>query len=178
MSTSTPVLPQDVLPIYPWERQQEETEKAFRAFAVYRDLGLVRTLTKASTEIGTCRNQIAEWSAKYGWKDRTRAFDMHEDRISLLARRAAIESMNLRHAEAAEMAILVAAKEIKRYIKEGLELRPAELAKLLDVAVKIERLARGEPDSIQDNNSSTVQVQIYMPDNGRDKKRDDETGQT
>ena len=37
----------------PWERQTGEPEAAYRAFAIYRDLGPARSLRAVTTAIGT-----------------------------------------------------------------------------------------------------------------------------
>jgi len=71
------------LVIEPWERQPKESEQAFGAFRIYRDMleehgarslrEVARTLHKPLTTLG-------EWSKKHGWVERAAAFDRDVDR--------------------------------------------------------------------------------------------------
>lgn len=89
---TTPRLP------LPWERQSNETEPAWEAFARYRDLGRTRSLSRLASElVGTTpntpetppkhprnpdsvRRQIGRWSSVHGWRDRVIAWDNEVDR--------------------------------------------------------------------------------------------------
>jgi hypothetical protein len=61
-----------------WERQPDETGKAYEAFTCYRDLGPDRSLAKAAESYyGSSTNlaQIGLWSRKFDWVARVRAYD-------------------------------------------------------------------------------------------------------
>src|SRR5258707_856195 len=67
----------------PWEQQPTESGQAYKAFCVYRDLGLerqiklaYRTATKrpASEQVSGRWNQ---WAKRYEWDQRARAYDAH-----------------------------------------------------------------------------------------------------
>ncbi len=73
-----------------WERQPEETSKAYEAFICYRDLGPDRSLAKAAESYyGSSTNlaQIGLWSRKFDWVARVRAYDDFLE----MERRAAVE---------------------------------------------------------------------------------------
>jgi hypothetical protein len=73
-----------------YDRETDESTKAFEAWTVYRDLGAKRSLQKASEMYyghGANVGQFARWSRRYGWVERTRAFDVEREMI----RRSAIE---------------------------------------------------------------------------------------
>ena len=73
-----------------YERQPGETQRAFDAFKVYRDLGAERSLARAA-EIyygsSTNRSQLGVWSRKHDWVARAAQRDDYIDMI----RRQAVE---------------------------------------------------------------------------------------
>ena len=73
-----------------YDRETNESAKAFDAWTVYRDLGAERSLQKASEMYyghGANVGQFERWSRRYGWVERARAFDVEREMI----RRSAIE---------------------------------------------------------------------------------------
>jgi hypothetical protein len=86
----------------PWDRQPNESSKAFAAFCLYLDLGPQRSVAKAY-RLHTGRKQAAVsgtwnlWRSKYRWKNRAQAFDdniFHE--LSIAHRQAKMEVGRLR----------------------------------------------------------------------------------
>lgn len=134
-----------------WERQQGETTKAYAAFCVYRDLGPDRSLEKVRKEYEKNGKKISvkflgRWSAKYNWVERARAYDDYLDYKKREEQEKAIRDMAERHAK---VAMLFQQKVLERL--QGInpsELSPADLARWLDVATKLERLSRGKPTEI------------------------------
>ncbi len=131
-----------------WERQPGESSKAYAVFCVYRDLGPERSLEKVVPKLGKRRaKQVLErWSVKYGWVARVHAYDDYIERKKREEKEKAILEMAERHAREA-MAIQQKALERLRDIDPS-ELSPFELIRWIEVAVKIERLSRGEPTEI------------------------------
>jgi hypothetical protein len=73
-----------------YDRETDESAKAFEAWSIYRDLGAGRSLQKASEMYyghGANVGQFERWSRRYGWVERARAFDVEREMI----RRSAIE---------------------------------------------------------------------------------------
>jgi len=60
-----------------WERQNNESSKAYAAFCVYRDLGPERSLEKVRQNLDKPRTRkwLGEWSVKYNWVERAQAYD-------------------------------------------------------------------------------------------------------
>lgn len=56
-----------------WERRADESEQAYEAFSVYRDI--VRSTAKVGQKLGKSTALIHRWSAKYDWVERARAYD-------------------------------------------------------------------------------------------------------
>ena len=130
----------------PWTRQKRESHQAFEAFCVYRDMGPARSQTKVAKILGKSSNLINRWCRQWRWVSRAAAWDAEIDRINLVARAEAVKQMQERHASIASEALDRVVERLKSIQSE--ELTPADTAKWLEVATKIERLSRGEPTEI------------------------------
>ncbi|WP_406172111.1 hypothetical protein [Streptomyces sp. NBC_00996] len=129
-------------PVEPWERQSGESPQAFEAFAAYRDLGPVRSLTKAARELDKSRTLLGRWSRQYAWVMRASAYDREQDRVFLAEQQQARRDIARRHAKLAQAFL---GKAVARL--QGLdprELSPGELLRYFQVAAEIERRAAGE----------------------------------
>lgn len=144
----------------PWGKLERETDWSFRAFCTYRDLGPRRTLAKAAeafyrtehgpADIGATSGEnrtFESWSSHFDWVARAGQWDQAIERATRLEQVEQIREMGRRHAEAAVTAIAKATEAIAN-VPAG-ELKPADAARLLDIGVKVERLARGEATEIQ-----------------------------
>lgn len=134
----------------PWERQQGESAKAFAKFAIYRDMGPGRSLEKVGKASGVSAARMEQLSVRHHWVARAEAWDDEGDRIKRAAHTREIAEMSERHAR---MAVSVLNKVVSRLIGDKannvLPIDPAslnarDLATLLDIGVKVERLSRGE----------------------------------
>ena len=78
------------------ERQPGEGQKAWAAFTVYRDLGSIRSITKAWRKFSTREEgengRWELWARKFRWVERAAAYDSHLDgqRRLALERRLAL----------------------------------------------------------------------------------------
>jgi hypothetical protein len=145
----------ELTPSAPWERQPGEPEKAFAAFAAYRDLGPKRSLDAVGrqlyggTQTGRKRDatgRLQEWSRTWQWVERAAAWDGELDRLARLEQVEAVKDMCRRHAEQAQE---FQAKALERLAGMTLEeMSVGETLRYFVEAVKIERLARGEPEQV------------------------------
>lgn len=71
-----------------WERQENESAKAYEAFSLYRDLGPERSLARVGQTLGKSRALMERWSSRHDWVDRVRGL---EDRDAMLKREAVEE---------------------------------------------------------------------------------------
>lgn len=135
-----------------YTRQPGEPPKAFEAFAYYRDMGPGRTLSGAARELSKAKTLLQRWAKHYQWHERADAWDAENDRVAretilkerreMAERHAALGSVMT--ARAYEMLAKMEDAQLDEYIKKNPELA----ARLADVGVRIERLARGEPTEI------------------------------
>ena len=156
-----------------WDRQPDETARAFEAFVVYRDLGANRSIRKTGEKLSKNCTTLAEWSSKYDWVKRAAAWDAEQDRIArneMLAEMAATRKRQR--------------KQAQRMQEKGMELleniaigdaKLSEVVSLLKVGMEQERVAIGDVGEVieeRDGGNSVPAVQIYVPDNGRGKDKD------
>lgn len=119
----------------PWERQKGESEKAFEAFAIYRDMGEKRTLTAVAEKLQKSGSLIRRWKDRWEWVERVRAYDNGlekearakavKDRkdmtdrhikIAMQLQKKALEALNSLEVEA------MSPKDIKEFIKMATDL--------------------------------------------------------
>lgn len=103
-----------------WERRRDESDKAFAAFSIYRDLGAGRSIDAAYREHvvreqgqnrgetgagatrapakagGRAPSHWQTWSARFAWPERAAAYDAHLDRQA----RRELEREHINHLEA------------------------------------------------------------------------------
>ena len=155
-----------------WEQQPGESSTLFAHFVVYRDMrypkvdkpvkdadgnikktvtetimdGTVpyvkRSIRKTAEILGMNKRTIANQSTKWDWVRRCEAYDAHVDRVNREANEAAIRKMKQDHALLAQQMLRKATRRLLTMPEE--EITAAELARIVDVGVKVERLSRGE----------------------------------
>ncbi|WP_256638187.1 hypothetical protein [Streptomyces murinus] len=129
-----------------WERQSGESVQEFEAFAVYRDLGPARSLTKAARELYKSRTLLGRWSRQFAWVMRAAAYDREQDRLFLAEQMQARRDIARRHAKLAQA---VQSKAVARLqMLDPRELSPSELLRYVQVAAEIERRAVGEAPAV------------------------------
>ena len=155
-----------------WEQQPGESGTLFAHFVFYRDMrypkvtrqvkdedgkikktttetvmdGTVpyvkRSIRKTAEILGMNKRTIANQSTKWDWVRRCEAYDAHVDRMNREANEAAIRKMKQDHALLAQQMIRKATRRLLTMPDD--EISAAELARIVDVGVKVERLSRGE----------------------------------
>lgn len=153
-----------------WERLPGETNKAFRAFCIYRDLRQNRSFAQVQAKLGKkSKSYIAHWSKKNKWVERVKSFDDDEDRILRLKHQESIQKMNERQAQQAEtfqrilfLPVTAISDRLRKdkdnktpAIEDLNKLNTLELIELIGQLsrnygnlVNIERIARGVPTEI------------------------------
>ena len=154
----------------PWERQEYDTKKSFEAFCIYRDMGEERGIRKVAAQLGKSETLIARWSGKFNWVDRCAAWDAEVDRLATLENLRNIRKMRERHAKLAVKALEKADEALEAL--DVYSARADHIARLLAEATKLERISRGDSGEVveeRDGGKALSPVQIYLPDNGRDR---------
>lgn len=134
----------------PWEKQPWESFKAFAAFALYRDLGVTRSLVKVAEAVGKNVTLIGRWSKLYRWVERAERYDVYLDRRRREQAEDERERARRRHQGLGAAMQTVAIQRLRgdeNASIAGLDvntLDPAAVARFAEVGVKLERLALGE----------------------------------
>ena len=142
-----------------WDRLPGESATQYDRFCRYRDMRYTgadgrkldgiqspfrkRNLRGLAEEMGIKRYMtLGDASTKYNWVERCEAYDAEIERQNREQQEQAILKMNKDHADLAAQMVRKAAKRLLTIPEE--ELSAADIVRLVDVGVKIERLSRGE----------------------------------
>jgi len=141
-----------------FEQQPRESDRAFAAFSLYLSLGAQRSLAAVGQKLGKSVGLIERWSSKFDWPARVQAQAAHlaiveREAIEALARGKAAEwesrEQKLRETEWAmhERAIEAAKRGLDAYMaREKVYANLADIARMLEIASKLGRLATGLGD--------------------------------
>ena len=123
-----------------WQQLPEEPGKIYHAFCLYLHAGAYRSLRSVTSALGKDKGyvkQLEKWSSTYNWNARANAWDVH---VGKLIERQYIENvltMTDRHVQQARD---IQEKAYEQLMSLDLAaLKPSELIRLYDIAVKIER---------------------------------------
>ncbi len=138
----------------PFEQLPNESNKAFAAFAVYLSLGPERSLAAVAQKLAKSKPLLKRWSAKYDWASRVQAQAAYlaiveREATEALARTNAARWLTRREEHRQEEWVirseLIAAgrKVLKRFTEDGKGATLGDVARALDLASKLGRLASG-----------------------------------
>ena len=149
-----------------FEQQPRESNKAFAAFKTYLELGAQRSLADVAAQHGKSKTMIERWSRRFDWPARIQAHASHLATVE----RQAIEGLALEKAvewdkvhEALKIAewqrhkklIALADEVIARWEKNKNKFGTLEgIARLLELATKMGRLAAGLPTEVKEVNTT------------------------
>ena len=139
----------------PFEQQAGESDKAFAAFSVYLSLGVERSLAEVGRRLGKSMALLERWSARWRWVERVRAHGAHlalveREASEALARGVSAEWLRRQQAvretewQMHEACIAAAKRALKAFQeREKVFANLADIARMLEVASKLGRLAAG-----------------------------------
>ena len=149
--------------IAPWTRQPRETVAAFLAFAAYRDLGPGRSLARL-VEVGESSvgvRQLEKYSSRHHWAQRSDAWDVEQERIRRERAGERQAKIDERITAIAEHTLKAVEERAQLWAEHGLgKTSPAEVARLMETVVKLQRLVAGEATSINQEKPRTFDQYI------------------
>ncbi|HWI58032.1 MAG TPA: hypothetical protein VNZ22_12460 [Bacillota bacterium] len=140
-----------------FEQQERESTRAFAAFQVYLSLGPERSLSATAARVGKSQRQIEHWSSEHEWVARAQAHTAHLAAVEREAAEAALRVQGVDWAkrqrelreeewELHEACIRAAKQGLKEFYERDRDKAPiklGEIAKLVELASKLGRLATG-----------------------------------
>lgn len=124
----------------PWERQIGESEKAFEAFSLYRDMGAERTMQAVADELHKSYTLIRRWKNAWNWKDRVIEYDNDKERQ---AKKEAEKGLRDMYNRQTKIAMQIQAKALKALDKlDPSKMSPKDVKEYLRMATDLERLNR------------------------------------
>lgn len=142
---------------YSFEQLPKESEKAFSAFSLYLNMGPERSTQAVAKKLAKSEQLIRRWSAKFDWLARVQAHGAHlavveREATEVLARAKGVDWAKRREAiletewELHEKAIAAAKKALATFMgRENAYANLSDIARMLEVASKMGRLAAGMP---------------------------------
>jgi hypothetical protein len=142
----------------PFEKQPRESAKAFAAFSLYLNQGSERSIEECARKLLKSSRLLRRWAQKFDWPARVAAHGAHlaiveREAIEAVARGKAAEwesrEQKLRETEwqMHEAAIAAAKKGLAAYMeKDKVYANLADIARMLEIASKLGRLATGLGD--------------------------------
>lgn len=160
----------------PFEQQALESSKAFAAFSLYLSLGPQRSLAAVGKKLGKSGTVIERWSSKFHWPARVQAYTAHmavvEREASEAVTRARSAEWGKRQQELREeeweihAECIRAGKEaLKRFYERGKAATLGDIARMLELASKLGRLASGlatDKTEITGDGGGPVRVEVAL----------------
>lgn len=156
----------------PWERLNGESRQSFEAFVHYRDQGAERTLRETARALGKSTTLIERWSAKHHFVARAEAWDLEKDRLwraTQVASRREVGRRQLQIANAIQGRIISAIQAL-----DPTKMNARDLAYVLDVTVRVQRLALGQGEKIEVTGADggPLQFEELSPEQARQRLAD------
>ena len=160
-----------------FEQQPRESNKAFAAFSLYLNMGFKRSIAAVRKQLGKNEGLIERWSAKFDWQNRVAAHGAHLATIEREAMAATVRGKaaiwekretELRETEWSmhERAIAAAKRGLDAYMeKEKVYANLADIARMLEIASKLGRLATGLDKSngeTSEDEPQTLRVEVTV----------------
>ncbi len=141
----------------PWERQKGESEKAFEAFAAYRDMGEKRTFTAVAEKLQKSGSLIRRWKDRWEWQERVRAYDNELEKEARAKALKGRKDMTERHIGIAMQLQKKALEALKTLEVEAMS--PKDIKEFIKMATDLERLNRTlEEESSKGNSDSSASL--------------------
>lgn len=165
----------DNLPTLPFAPAQNESPKAFESFLCYLDVGTNRSFAEVARRMKVNLNSVKMWASRYDWRERIRLYNASLLQARLTVETAARQGQAAQWAErgnalkekewaVAEKLIAAGEKILNTFLaKKRGAVRPADAAKLLEVASKLGRLATGLATERQEHTGADggpIQVEL------------------
>lgn len=133
-------------PTQPWDQQPGEPDKMYNYFNVHKMEGVARNISKTAAKLDKSIEYLYQLSSEYNWRQRVQAWDNHQDQQWALEVKAGRRQMAKEHAAIADALMEKVYEKLANLNLD--EMKPNDINKWTEVAIKAKRLAYGEPENI------------------------------
>src|ERR1043165_3747385 len=157
-----------------FEQQPKESDKAFAAFVLYLSLGSERSLEAVATKLQKSMCLMGRWSSRWRWSERVQSHGAHlavveREATEALTRGKAAKWFKRQEEHRDEEwalrgeLIVAGRKVLKRFTEDGRGATLGDVARALDLASKLGRLASGmatDKTEVTGEDGGPIQVEL------------------
>lgn len=146
---------------FPWDQTPGEPNRAFKLFLRFLAMGKTRTYAKVSQISSVSYSSVTDYAGKYQWVKRATEHDrVKEEEFKIKLDEEILQSRIRQQRLGVEMQEL-ANKGLKILNKDIEGLSAQDIIKLVDIGVKIEKLALNSPTEITESKvESEVKIKV------------------
>ena len=170
-----------------WEQRPDESNKAFNAFLEYLKMPIndptepenERTLANLSQKlgysvaVGKAASSVEQWSSKYNWQERVRAYEAHVGQLEITVRDASLEQFQQevisKRSQQSALANTLLNNQLLEYLqnqKAGVPVKSTDIARIINsmkLLDDVERRLAGLPTSyqserVEDENTNETRI--------------------
>lgn len=157
-----------------WDRQDAESEQSWKGFQAYRDGSRPRQLEDVARTLRIPLHKIIDLCNQNEWRQRVLEFDrwiddnLQEQHLAVLQENQ--RDVTIRHLKLIRTAAELAASDLSKLLATSKESeqpavnKPADLIKLMEAAVKLDRLERGQATEILQAGAPVLDLSDFTPD--------------
>jgi hypothetical protein len=159
-----------------FEQQPRESNKAFAAFSLYLGMGPQRSTREVAMKLAKSEQLIRRWSAQFGWTDRVAAYGAHMAIVEREATEAVVRSKSVEWGKRREQireeewaihdeCIAAGREALKRFYEKGKGATLGDIARMLELASKLGRLASGlatERTEVTGEDGGAIEVELSV----------------
>ena len=138
----------EMMPFSSWELLPKESDEAFAAFRIYRDMGFERNIKKAieslepdNNAVSKCYGTWRNWAVKYRWRERVADYDRYIEGMKQGELRKTIEAQGEKHRQVTGKMLDVVCKKLDTMNPD--DLSQGTVTEWVQTAIKAEREAAG-----------------------------------
>lgn len=139
--------------VYPWDRQLGESSGHHRIFLLYLNMGRTRNYKKVANNSQYKYATVLKVAHEKDWENRAKEFDENKDREFAIILEEEVLQSRIRQQRIGSSMQGLGERALELLEQDPESLSAGDVTKLIDIGVKIERLALGTPSEIMESKS-------------------------
>lgn len=141
-----------------WEQRDGESNPAYAAFCVYKDMGHERTVAAVVRKIGKSRSLLDRWKIKHEWDARCRAYDAELEHAEIARKKKLISDTKDRQLKISYSLEKKALEALNLLQPE--DMTPKDIKELLRLAIEIQARNLIDEPVVETQKESTLAESI------------------